>query len=527
MKRRQILKYSASLPLLGGSTLLLKACGGSGGDGGAQPKGTLPIPALVRADAATPVTLKIQKGQYEFLAGKKSDTFGINGALLGPALLVKSDAQFNVRVENALDEDSVLHWHGLLVDGGSDGGPASAVGPGKGYAVKTAVSQPAATLWYHAHPHRRTGYQTAMGVGGLLVVEDDASAALGLPHAWGEDDVPLVLQDKYLNADGKITYKLNHNTVGLGWFGQHMFVNGVQQPTHYAPRGWVRLRLLNACNARVLKLRLGDHAAFQVIASDGGLLAAPVPVTELVLAAAERFEILVDGSAGQPIELVMARYDEQYGANAAPFDVDRTLLTIHPTLPARNGLLPPLLAELPEAQAPQGARERPITFQLMGHFPIDPDPTGPLPEIWPFDFAWNEEDSVFDDHTLAHINQIEVDGAPMESFSLDTAGFSVPRGTYERWRLTLRTGDTYPHPFHVHGTQFRILAINGGAVPAHLQGWKDTVNIPGAANVRGEPGHVDVLVRFDHAAAMPHPYMVHCHNLEHEDGGMMLGFEAA
>ncbi len=108
MKRRQLLQYSASLPLVGGSTLLLKACGGSGG-GEPPPKGTLPIPELLRADAATPVTLKIQKGQYEFLAGKKSDTFGINGALLGPALLVKSGAQFNVRVENALDEDSVLH----------------------------------------------------------------------------------------------------------------------------------------------------------------------------------------------------------------------------------------------------------------------------------------------------------------------------------------------------------------------------------------------------------------------------------
>lgn len=527
MHRRQLLKYSTALPLLGSSSaLLLQACGGGGENtpGVPLPKGTLPIPELIRADATNPVTLRLQKGQYEFIQGQRADTFGINGALLGPALLVKNGGQFNVHVENGLDEESVLHWHGLLVNGEHDGGPASVVASGKSYGIQAHVAQPAATLWYHAHPHGRTGYQTAKGIGGLLIVEDDASKSLGLPNTWGEDDIALVLQDKYLNAQGQIVYKFNHNTSGLGWFGQHMFVNGVQQPLHYAPRGWVRLRLLNACNARALKLKLGDNSAFHVIASDGGLLASPVTVTELVITAGERFEIIVDGSSGQPFDLIMARYDEQYGANTAPFDVDYRLLTIHPNRSAKNSLMPAILANVPEPTVPVQARERHITFQLMGHFPIDPDPEGPMAETWPFDFAWNDEDSVFDDHTLMHINQIEVDGKPMESFSLTQEGFTVARHTYERWYLTLRHGDVYPHPFHVHGTQFRILSINGSEVPAHLRGWKDTVNIQGAHNVRSTPGTVEILVRFDHQAAMPHPYMVHCHILEHEDGGMMMGF---
>lgn len=524
MNRRDLLKYTATLSLASSCSLLLKACGGGGGGSNDDPESTLPIPEIVRSDSANAVTLRLQKGQYPFLDGKPADTFGVNGALLGPAIFLKKGDRLNVRVENGLDEDSVLHWHGLLVDGQYDGGPQSAIGAGGSTTINTVVDQPAATLWYHAHPHGRTGYQTAKGIGGMLIVEDEASQGLGLPSTWGEDDLPIVLQDKYLNDDGQIVYKLNHNTAGLGWFGQHMFVNGVKQPEHYAPRGWVRLRLLNACNARALKLKLGDGSPFYVIASDGGLLPSPVSMTELVMVPAERFEILVDGSAGQAIDLVMARYDEQYGANAAPFDVDYKLLTIHPTRPAKNSMMPPVLTQLPEVVVPAGIRHRRIEFKLMGHFPIDPDPSGPLPEIWPFDFAWNDEDSVFDDHTLMHINQIAVDDEPMASFDLQQASFEVPRHSTERWTLSLRHGDIYPHPFHVHGTQFRVLSINGGAVPAHLQGWKDTVNIQGALNVRSEPGTVDILVRFDHEAAMPHPYMVHCHILEHEDGGMMLGF---
>lgn len=526
MNRRRLLRYTATLPLMASGSLLLKACGGNGDDAETA-VGTLPVPQQLRADGDTPVTLRLQGGRYAFVPGKPTATLGVNGALLGPALVVRRGGRFNVQVENGLDEASVLHWHGLLVDGGSDGGPASAVNAGASYAVQAGVDQPAATLWYHAHPHGRTGYQTAMGIGGMLIVEDDDSSLLGLPSTWGEDDLPIVLQDKYLNADGQIVYKLNQNTVGLGWFGNHLFVNGVTQPVHYAPRGWVRLRLLNACNVRVMTLKLGADAPFQVIASDGGLLPAPVEVTELVIAPGERFEILLDGSAGTPIDLVMARHDAQYGANAAPFDVDYRLMTIHPTRPARNAMLPPALAQLPDVVVPDGAVHRRITFQLMGHFPIDPDPSAPLMETFPFDFAWNDEDSVFDDHTLMHINQIEVDGEPMASFSLEQVGFTVPRHSVERWTLTLRTGDIYPHPFHVHGTQFRVLAINGGPVPAQLQGWKDTVNIPGAANIRSEPGTVEILVRFDHVATLPHPYMVHCHVLEHEDGGMMMGFAVA
>lgn len=526
MKRRDLLKYTAGVTLASSGVLLLKACGGSDTNT-PESESTLPIPDIVRSGADNHVTLRLQKGQHAFLEGKPTDTFGVNGALLGPALFLKRGGHLNVRVENELDEESVLHWHGLQVEGAADGGPQQAIGPGGSYTVKAPVDQPGATLWYHAHPHGRTGYQTAMGIGGLLIVEDEAEAALGLPAAWGEDDIPVVLQDKHLDGQGHIVYKLNHNTVGAGWLGQHMFVNGATQPVHHAPRGWVRLRLLNACNTRATRLKLGSGTAFHVIASDGGLLATPVAMEELVMLPGERFEIMVDGASGQPFDLVMAPFDGQYGANTAPFNVDYRLLTIHPNRPARNSRMPAVLTQLPPASEPPGIRHRKIQFELMGHFPLDADPTGPLPPKIPYDFAWNNADSMFDEHMLHHINQISVDGEAMHSFSLDHASFEVPRQRFEKWSITLRHGDIYAHNFHVHGTQFRILSINGATPPAHLQGWKDTVTVPSASTVRSESGTVEILLRFEHEAKLPHPYMVHCHILEHEDGGMMLGFAVA
>lgn len=522
MKRRQLLQLSASLPLMGGTAAVLTACGGGGG--GEKPESTLPIPPVVRPGRDRPVDLQLQKGSYEFLRGKPAPSFGVNGALLGPAIVLTRGDALNVRVRNALDEESVLHWHGLQVPGESDGGPHAAIAAGGSAAVLAAVDQPAATLWYHAHPHGRTGYQTAMGIAGLLIVEDPASQGLGLPSAWGEDDLPLVIQDKYLDDQGQVAYRLNENTAGLGWLGNHVFVNGVSQPDHYAPQGWVRLRLLNGCNARSLRLGLSGGRGFQVIASDGGLLRRPVALTEIELAPGERYEIMVDGADARPFDLVMLRNDAQYGANVAPFDRDHRLLTIHPTLAPRDTRLPATLADLPDAVEPAGIRQRDIEFMVFGHFPMDPAPDQPITPNPPYDYAWNALPSNFDAHVLHHINLISVDGRDMESFDLATVNFTVPRGQTERWVLTSRHGDTMSHPFHVHGTQFRVLRLNGAPPPEHMRGWKDSVNIRGAGSIRSAPGTAEILVRFAHAAPAAHPYMVHCHILEHEDTGMMLSF---
>ncbi|MEW7000380.1 hypothetical protein M5585_07285 [Serratia ureilytica] len=109
----------------------------------------------------------------------------------------------------------------------------------------------------------------------------------------------MILQDKRLGKDAQIEYRLDVMSAAVGWFGDRMFTNGAQYPQHLAPRGWLRLRFLNGCNARSLNLAASDNRPLYVIASDGGFLAEPVKLTELPMLMGERFEVLVDASDGK------------------------------------------------------------------------------------------------------------------------------------------------------------------------------------------------------------------------------------
>ncbi|VDZ57961.1 Copper efflux oxidase [Serratia odorifera] len=105
-----------------------------------------------------------------------------------------------------------------------------------------------------------------------------------------------------------------------------------------------------------------------------------------------------------------------------------------------------------------------------------------------------------------------------KAFDMNQPMFAAKRGQYEKWTIS-GEGDMMLHPFHIHGTQFRILSENGKPPAAHRCGWKDTVRVEG--------GRSEVLVQFNHTASAEQAYMAHCHLLEHEDTGMMLGFTVA
>jgi blue copper oxidase len=111
-----------------------------------------------------------------------------------------------------------------------------------------------------------------MGLAGLVLIEDDESRLLRLPKQWGIDDVPVIVQDKKFTADGQIDYQLDVMSAAVGWFGDTLLTNGAY-PQHAAPKGWLRLRLLNGCNARSLNFAASDKRPLYVVASDGGLLA--------------------------------------------------------------------------------------------------------------------------------------------------------------------------------------------------------------------------------------------------------------
>ncbi|QCT19924.1 multicopper oxidase CueO [Jejubacter calystegiae] len=528
MQRRDFLKYSAALGVLSSFPLL-------SGRLYAAERPRLPIPTLLEPDAQSSIRLTAQVGK-SMLAGHQATTWGYNGSLLGPALRLEQGKKVNVEIHNRLSESTTVHWHGLEIPGEVDGGPQGVIASGASRRVSFTPQQRAATCWFHPHQHGKTGHQVAMGLAGLVLIDDLESRQLMLPKQWGIDDIPLIIQDKRFDADGQIDYQLDVMSAAVGWFGDTLLCNGVNYPQFGALRGWLRLRLLNGCNARSLELATSDGRPMYVVGSDGGLLAEPVKVESLPVLMGERFEVLVEVKDAKPFE-IMALPVTQMGMQVAPFDKPQPVVRIQPVPVHGSGELPDTLAKVPELPKLEGLNTRWLQLMMdprldqmgmqalmakygqeamagmdhgamghgdmeqmkggMGHSAMDHGAMGRMAN---------------GDRKLDIYNANKING---KAFDMNTPSFNVPRGQYERWIIS-GEGDMMLHPFHIHGTQFRILSEDGKPPAVHRRGWKDTVRVEGKRS--------EVLVRFDHTAPAQHSYMAHCHLLEHEDTGMMLGF---
>ncbi|OPW99479.1 multicopper oxidase CueO [Citrobacter sp. A316] len=536
MQRRDFLKYSVALGVASALPLWSRSVF-------AADRPALPIPDLLTADASNRMQLVVQAGQSSF-AGKTATTWGYNGNLLGPAVKLNKGQSVTVDIHNQLAEETTLHWHGLEIPGEVDGGPQGIIPAGGKRSVTFTPDQRAATCWFHPHQHGKTGRQVAMGLAGLVLIEDEEIRKLLLPKQWGIDDVPVIIQDKQFSADGQVDYQLDIMTAAVGWFGDTLLTNGAIYPQHAAPRGWLRLRLLNGCNARSLNIAASDNRPLYVIASDGGLLAEPVKVTELPMLMGERFEVLVDVSDGKAFDLVTLPVS-QMGMAIAPFDKPHPVMRVQPLLITASGTLPDSLTSMPSLPSLEGLTVRKLQLsmdpmldmmgmqmlmkkygaqamagmdhgKMMGHMNNDNMGHGnmnhgnmnhgEMGNMQHGDMG-NMKHGSFDFHNANRING--------QAFDMNKPMFAAAKGQHERWVISGQ-GDMMLHPFHIHGTQFRILSENGKAPAAHRAGWKDTVRVEGGVS--------EVLVKFDHDAPKEHAYMAHCHLLEHEDTGMMLGF---
>ena len=515
MQRREFIKYSAALGALSALPLWSRPLL-------AADRPVLPIPPLLSADAQSAIRLTVMAGEST-LAGRRAATWGYNGALLGPALRLRQGKTVNVTVHNALSEETTVHWHGLEVPGEVDGGPQGIIPPGGSRDIAFTVNQRAATCWFHPHQHGKTGRQVAMGLAGLILIDDDNSRQLRLPQQWGIDDVPVIMQDKKFRPDGQIDYQLDMMSAAVGWFGDTLLTNGAHYPQHAVPKGWLRLRLLNGCNARSLTVAASDKRPLYVIASDGGLLAEPVKVHELTMLTGERFEVLVDTSDGNAFDMVTLPV-AQMGMAVAPFDKPYPLLRIQPLRVTASGTLPDTLAAMPALPSLEGLTQRKLQLSM--------DPMLDMMGMQALREKYGDQAMAGMNHgqMMGHMGHGNMGGMNHgghsvdfhnanfingKAFDMNTPMFAAAKGQYERWVIS-GVGDMMLHPFHIHGTQFRILTENGKPPAAHRAGWKDTVRVEGDVS--------EVLVKFDHSAPKEHAYMAHCHLLEHEDTGMMMGF---
>ncbi len=480
LTRRRLLALGGA-GAAGAGLAALAGCSGGSISGVTEPEAfdtPLPIPPLAEGRMVGGIrtfTLTAQPGRWQFRPGRPTATWGFDGPYGGPTLRAAVGERVAVEVTNELPEATSTHWHGMHLPAEMDGGPHQMIEPGEDWRAEWLVDQAPCTLWYHPHPHGATERHVYRGLAGmfqLLPAPGSAEAAVQerLPHTYGVDDVPVVIADKSFDEAGELVIDDGGNEVGF--LGDVITVNGVVGASFPVTTALVRLRILNASTARTYSLGLPEQEML-LIASDGGLLRSPLPVTRVRLSPGERAEVLVALRPGQDVRL--HSFEPDLGRVAAPFavgandsfDVLRLVATEELTGSAE---VPDQLASFGLDAAAVSVRRR---FELQGR---------------------------------------TINGARMDMARIDE---TVPVGTTELW--TVRNLDLSPHNFHVHDVQFEVHAIDGAAPPPELAGRKDTVYT--------EPHRdYELLMRFTDYTETQWPYMYHCHLLRHEDEGLMGQF---
>ncbi|KAA1250936.1 multicopper oxidase domain-containing protein [Mycobacterium simiae] len=447
----------------------------------------LAIPPLLEptvANGERVFSLTAHGGRTELVRGALADTAGFNGTYLGPTIRARTGERVRIEVRNGLDESTTVHWHGMNVPAVMDGGPHQPIPPGKTWSPYWIVTNPAATLWYHPHTLGKTAEQVYSGLAGLFLIDDENSDGLGLPKTYGVDDIPLIVQDRSFSNDGKLTYVRDRSQKNFGAMGDTILVNGTRGPYVEVPAQLIRLRILNASNARRYNFGLSDSRSFWQIATDGGLLKAPVERSRMLLGPGERAEIVVDlRSTNQPVTLMSYAFQ-----GAAPmYHLMRTVTA--------------------------GTNDEYQSFKILQLRPRGgSSPQAELPARLNASAPPRPQDAVRT-RVFRMTDRMSINGKPMDHNRIDEV---VKKGDLEIWEIDNREALFY-HPFHIHTAQFQILDRNGKPPAGEEQGWKDTVLVNPLEKVR-------VIVRFADYADPHWPYMYHCHILDHEDMGMMGQF---
>lgn len=443
--------------------------------------------------------LTLRNGTVSFLPGLRTPTMGINGDFLGPTLRLKNGDDIAMLVRNQLGENTTLHWHGLHVPARADGGPSQIIANGETWNPQFKVMQKAGTFWYHSHLLNKTGEQVYKGLCGMIIIDDDESSALDLPSEYGVDDIPLIVQDRRFNEDGSFRYVGMHRDIMTGVFGDTILVNGTFSPQFSPTTSRVRFRLLNAANARSFNFAFEDNREFQLIASDGGLLEQPLTRRNLELAPAERAEIVVDFSDGNPVNLVSLPI-----SNTSPYAPQGMMRNMHPM----NTEQFTLLAIEPQSRL-QASAEIPAQLTRIERIAeSEANVTRALTLSMTMGMGMMGRGG-------GMASNFQIDGKPMD---MSVINQRVKMGDTEIWEIT--NDSMMMHPFHIHHGQFQILDRNGVAPPPAEMGFKDTFRIGPGQTAR-------FIMRFENFADPDTAYMYHCHILEHEDNGMMGQFTVA
>ena len=439
----------------------------------------LSFPTVMSSD----FSLKSKGNTANLLNNLNASVLGYADGILGPTIKVNTGATVTIPFQNLLSEETNIHWHGLLVPANMDGHPKDIVNSGGSVDFSLPLSQRAGTYWYHPHPHGKTARQVFAGLAGFFIVNDEEEQALNLPA--GDRELLLVIQDKRIE-NGQLNYSPSMNEIMTGYTGEYVLVNGIYAPFHNVSTQYYRMRILNGSTARVYNIALSDNLDFDVIGSDGGLLEQPISANNLLLGPGERVDILVNFKnlpIGKEVFLLSKSFNGgpqgQQEFRIMKFTVNQQQSDAFAT-PTQLSVITPLT----EASSSK-TRVMKIKGMMEGMDMGGSMGTG----------MHTINDKIYD------LNRIDE---------------TVDAGATEIWDFDNSEGDEI-HPMHIHGVQFQILSRTGGrgSLIASEIGWKDTVLVMPREKVR-------IIMTFPQDKGV---YVLHCHNLEHEDDGMMLNYE--
>ena len=529
-KRRQFLQYAALGTVAAALPSFVLAEGGkikSVPSASFKPDVEFEITARISEVPIIPGThTTVFKYHGKLLRGPKNALKTMPG-YLGPILNLSQNQKVRIFFYNELPEPSVIHMHGMHVPQRMDGHPVYAIERGERYVYEFEVKNPAGTNWYHSHTHGMTATQVYRGLAGLITITDEQEQKLELPS--GVYDIPITIQDRRFTASNQLQYLHGMRERMVGFLGDTILVNGQANSTIPVKTRAYRLRILNGSNSRIYKLGWEDGTQLVAIGTDGGLLERPENYPYIMLAPAERIELWVDFS-GRKVgsDLVLSSLEYQVtmphmggGMQGGRGRMGRGMGVMN------GGLL-------------QGESFPIIKFHIterVGDSPELPEKLVSMRSLTERDIS-NPDRTVPIDIGMQHMSP-QLNGRSFEMHEVMDIE-RIPVNTIQRIKISNNHGlmgdgaggmrgrggmmMSMAHPIHLHGQQFKVLSrtqtdrdsdgyntVKDGFIS---NGWKDTVLV-----MPGE--EIEIIKPFEDYTGL---FLYHCHNLEHEDMGMMRNF---
>jgi FtsP/CotA-like multicopper oxidase with cupredoxin domain len=474
---------------------------------------------------------RVQQYSAKLLHGPENSVAEIPGSYLGPVIRLHKGQKVRIHLYNQLDEDTITHWHGLHVPAEVDGHPMYAFSPGQKFVYEFEVVNRACMAIYHPHPHEATAKQVYHGLAGGIIVNDEEESALGLPS--GEYEIPIVIQDRLFDGQNQLIYSPGMHGSMFGFYGNRILVNGHPElQLDVASRAY-RLRFLNGSTARIFKLAWDDGTPITVLGVDGGLLEEPESKPYVMLAPGERLDVWMDFS-GRALGSELAMRSLPFSGVlpsmgmgmmghhgfGLPMGSDYPVFTVRVSKKISDSpKLPTMLSKISQYEITNTNNpDKPVPITISeGHMQM-------LLNGRPYafkDIQANERIPVntiqlmeiSHEHGMGHMGGMG-NGGGMGRMQHGGMGRGMGMGGMM----------AMAHPIHLHGQQFQIVSrsidtsseadyatVNQGFINSGL---KDTVLVM--------PGEIVRIIKpFQDYKGL---FMFHCHNLEHEDMGMMREF---